>query len=56
MITTWRISAPYYHVQTTTTPRNEETVEENFREPSLEDPSGERFDQFGDNLDLDKLL
>jgi hypothetical protein len=36
----------YYHEQTTTTPRNEENVEENFCEPSLEDPLGERFDQF----------
>ena len=35
----------YYLEQTTTTPRNEETVEENFCEPSLEDPLGERFDQ-----------
>jgi hypothetical protein len=26
--------------------RNEETVEENFCEPSLEDPLGESFDQF----------
>jgi hypothetical protein len=36
----------YYHEQTTTTPRNEETVEENFCEPSLKDPLGEHFDQF----------
>jgi hypothetical protein len=36
----------YYHEQTTTTPRNEETIEENFCEPSLEDPLGEHFDQF----------
>ena len=36
----------YYYEQTTTTPRNEENVEENFCEPSLEDPLGERFDQF----------
>jgi hypothetical protein len=36
----------YYCEQTTTTPRNEETIEENFCEPSLEDPLGERFDQF----------
>jgi hypothetical protein len=36
----------YYLEQTTTTPRNEETVEENFCEPSLEDPLGECFDQF----------
>jgi hypothetical protein len=46
----------YYHEQTTTRPRNEETVEEIFCESSLEDPLGERFDQLGDNLDLDKLL
>ena len=36
----------YYHEQTTTTPRNEETVKENFCEPSLEDPLGECFNQF----------
>jgi hypothetical protein len=36
----------YYREQTTTTPRNEETVEENFCEPSLEDPLGECFNQF----------
>jgi hypothetical protein len=36
----------YYHKQTATTPRNEENVEENFCEPSLEDPLGEHFDQF----------
>ena len=36
----------YYHEQTTTTLMNEETVEENFCEPSLEDPLGERFNQF----------
>ena len=36
----------YYLEQTSTTPRNEEIVEENFCEPSLEDPLGERFDQF----------
>jgi hypothetical protein len=36
----------YYHEQTTTTPRNEETVEEIFCEPRLEDPLEERFDQF----------
>jgi hypothetical protein len=36
----------YYLEQTTTTPRNEETVEENFCEPSLDNPLGERFDQF----------
>jgi hypothetical protein len=36
----------YYQEQTTTTPWNEETVKENFFEPSLEDPLGEHFDQF----------
>ena len=36
----------YYHEETTTTPRNEETIEEIFCEPRLEDPLGERFDQF----------
>jgi hypothetical protein len=36
----------YYHEQTTTTLGNEENVEENFCEPSLEDPLGEQFDQF----------
>jgi hypothetical protein len=36
----------YYHKQTTTRPWNEENVEENFCEPSLDDPLGERFDQF----------
>jgi hypothetical protein len=36
----------YYHKQTTTTPRNEETAEDNFCEPSLEDRLGECFDQF----------
>jgi hypothetical protein len=43
------------HAQTTTF-GSEEVVEEIFCEPSLEDPSGERFDQFGGDLDLDKLL
>jgi hypothetical protein len=36
----------YYHERTTTTPRDEETVEENICEPSLEDPGGEGFSQF----------
>jgi hypothetical protein len=36
----------FYLEQTTTTLRNEETVEENFCEPSLNDPLGERFNQF----------
>ena len=44
------------HVQATTTLGNEEIVEEIFCEPSLKDPSGERFDQFGGDLDLDKFL
>jgi hypothetical protein len=44
------------HVQATSTLGNEEIVEEIFYEPSLEDPLEERFDQFGGDLDLDKLL
>jgi hypothetical protein len=44
------------HVQATTTPGNEETVEEIFCELSLKDPLEERFDQFGGDLDLDKLV
>jgi hypothetical protein len=36
----------YYLEQTTTTPKNEETVEENFCEQSLKDPLGECFDKF----------
>jgi hypothetical protein len=36
----------YYQEQTTTTPRNKETVEENFCEPSFEDHLGEHLDQF----------
>jgi hypothetical protein len=44
------------HVQATSTLRNEETVEEIFCEPSLEDPLEECFDQFGGDLDLDKLF
>jgi hypothetical protein len=43
------------HVRTTTF-GSEEIVKEIFCEPSLEDPLEERFDQFGGNLDLDKLL
>jgi hypothetical protein len=39
----------------TTTFGSEEVVEEIFCEPSLKDPLGKRFDQFGDDLDLDKL-
>ena len=42
------------HVQTTTC-GSEEVVEEIFCEPNLEDPLEERFDQFGGDLDLDKL-
>jgi uncharacterized coiled-coil protein SlyX len=51
-------SSNYYHehVQATSTLGNEETIEEIFCEPSLEDPLEERFDQFGGDLDLDKLL
>jgi hypothetical protein len=40
----------YYHEQTTTTPWNEETVKDNFFEPSLEDPLGEHFDQFCEHV------
>ena len=44
------------HVQATTTPGNEETIEKIFCESSLEDPLEERFDQFRGDLDLDMLL
>ena len=44
------------HVQATTTPGNEEIVEEIFCEPSLEDPLEEHFDQFGGGLDLEGFL
>jgi hypothetical protein len=44
------------HVQATSTLGNEETVEDIFFEPSLEDPLEERFNQFGGDLDLNKLL
>ena len=44
------------HVQAATTPGNEEIDKEIFCEPSLEDPLEERFNQFGGDLDLDKLL
>jgi hypothetical protein len=48
MSTTWRMST--FTIMSkqlvATTPRNEENVEENFCEPSLEDPLGEHFDQF----------
>jgi hypothetical protein len=44
------------HVQATTTFESGEVVEEIFCEPSLEDPLEECLDQFGDDLDLDKLL
>jgi hypothetical protein len=40
----------YYLEQTTTTPRNEETVEKIFCEQSLEDPLGECFDKFVSKL------
>ena len=43
------------NVQTTTC-GSEEVVKEIFCEPSLEDPLGEVFDQFGGDLDLDKLF
>ena len=45
----------HVHVQTTTC-GSEEVVKEIFCEPSLEDSLEERFDQFGGDLDLDKLL
>jgi hypothetical protein len=35
---------------------SEKVVEEIFCEPSLEDPLEECFDQFGGDLDMDKLL
>jgi hypothetical protein len=43
------------HVQATTF-RSEEVVKETVNEPSLEDPLEACLAQFGDNLDLDKLL
>jgi hypothetical protein len=43
------------HFQTTTF-GSEEVVKLIFCEPSLKDPSGERFDQIECNLDLDKFL
>jgi hypothetical protein len=48
---------PYHeHVQATTTIGIEEIIEETCNEPSLEDPLGECFAQFGCGLYLDKLL
>jgi acyl carrier protein phosphodiesterase len=50
-------SDPHHeYVQATTTFESEEVVEEISCESSLEHPLKERFDQFGDDLDLDKLL
>ena len=49
-------SNSYHECVQTTTFGSEEIVEEIFFEPSLEDPSGDRFDQIGCNLDLDKFL
>jgi hypothetical protein len=46
MSTTWRMSTLTIMSKQPTTPRNEETVEENFCEPSLKDPLGEHFNQF----------
>ena len=43
------------HVQATTF-RSEEVVKETVNEPSLEDPLDACLAQFGDDLDLDKLL
>jgi hypothetical protein len=48
-------SSHHERVQTTTF-GSEEVVKEIFCKPSLEDLLEERFDQFGDDLDLDKLL
>jgi hypothetical protein len=50
------ISNPYHkHVQATITIGGEEIVKETVDEPSLEDPLGKCFAQFGCDLDLDKL-
>jgi hypothetical protein len=49
-------SNSHHECAQTTTFGSEEVVEVIFCEPSLEDPSGERFDQFGGDLNLDKLL
>ena len=49
-------SNSYHECVQTTTCGSEEVVEEIFCEPSLEDLLGEYFDQFGGDLDLDKLL
>ena len=45
----------YKHVQATTF-GSEEVVKETVNEPSLEDPFEACLAQFGDDLDLDKLL
>jgi Zn-finger protein len=49
-------SNSHHECSQTTTFGSEEVVEVIFCEPSLEDPLGERFDQFGGDLNLDKLL
>jgi hypothetical protein len=49
-------SNSYHECVQTTTFGSVEVVEEIFCEPSLEDPLEEHFDQFGGDLDLDKLL
>ena len=47
---------PYHeHAQATTIIVREKIVEDNVNEPSLEDPLGECFAQFGYDLDLDLL-
>jgi hypothetical protein len=55
MDNTWRKSALTIMSKTTTTPGNEETVEEMFSEPSLEDPLEEHFAQFEFDLDHDMI-
>ena len=49
-------SNSYHECVQTITFESEEVVEEIFYEPSLENLLEERFDQFGGDLDLDKLL
>ena len=49
-------SNSYHECVQTTTCGSEEVVEEIFCEPSLEDSLGDCLDQFGGDLDLDKLL
>ena len=49
-------SNSYHKGVQTTTFGSEEVVKDIFCEPSLEDPLEEHFDQFGGDIDLDKLL